>query len=69
MKLTESHPIMNVTVEIEFSNLRKDIVQIQQLINRNVRNFKSALKYGSGTANNVGNGTSWVSTGVVTVDE
>ncbi|MCD8778855.1 hypothetical protein MXE81_10005 [Mammaliicoccus sciuri] len=69
MKLTESHPIMNVPVEIEFSNLRKDIVQIQQLINRNVRNFKSALKYGSGTANNVVNGTSWVSTGVVTVDE
>ncbi|PCQ21038.1 hypothetical protein BU006_12910 [Mammaliicoccus sciuri] len=60
---------MNVPVEIEFSNLRKDIVQIQQLINRNVRNFKSALKYGSGTANNVVNGTSWVSTGVVTVDE
>jgi len=69
VKLTESHPIMNVPVEIEFSNLRKDIVQIQQLINRNVRNFKSALKYGSGTANNVVNGTSWVSTGVVTVDE
>ena len=46
---------MNVPVEIEFSNSRKDIVQIQQLINRNVRNFKSALKYGSGTANNVGN--------------
>ncbi|WP_436895057.1 hypothetical protein [Mammaliicoccus sciuri] len=69
MKLTESHPIMNVPVEIEFSNLRKDIVQIQQLINRNVRNFKSALKYGSGTANNVVNGTSWVSTRVVTVDE
>ena len=60
---------MNVPVEIEFSNSRKDIVQIQQLINRNVRNFKSALKYGSGTANNVVNGTSWVSTGVVTVDE
>ncbi|WP_436883659.1 prophage endopeptidase tail family protein [Mammaliicoccus sciuri] len=69
VKLTESHPIMNVPVEIEFSNARKDIVQIQQLINRNVRNVKSALKYGSGTAGNVGNGTSWVSTGVVTVDE
>lgn len=60
---------MNVPVEIEFSNSRKDIVQIQQLINRNVRNVKSALKYGSGTSANVGNGTSWVSTGVVTVDE
>lgn len=69
VKLTESHPIMNVPVEIEFSNSRKDIVQIQQLINRNVRNVKNALKYGSGTASNIGSGTSWVSTGVVTVDD
>ena len=69
VKLTESHPLMNEPVEIDFSNAPKDIIQIQQLINSNIKNVKSALKYGTSTTVNVSSGVSWVSTGVVTVNE
>ena len=36
VKLTEYHPILNKHVEVEFSNAKKDIVDIQQAINSNI---------------------------------
>ena len=37
VKITESHPLVNQPVEVEFSNSRKDIISIQQQINEKVR--------------------------------
>lgn len=36
VKLTEYHPILNKHVEVEFSNAKKDIVDIQQAINNSI---------------------------------
>lgn len=69
IKLTEYHPLVNVPVEIDFSNSRKDIIQIQQIINSNIKNFKNSIKYGVGTPTTVASGVDWITTGVVSIDE
>lgn len=57
VKLTESHPIMNEPVSIEFSNAKKDIIEIHNEMLRRVKSTSSAIKAGK-----LGLGTSSVKT-------
>lgn len=42
VKLVESHPYLNKSVEVEFSNARDDIIKIQQRINNEIKRMKNA---------------------------
>ena len=57
VKITESHPILNLPVDIEFSNAKKDIIDIQNEMLRRVKSTSSAIKDGK-----LGLGTSSVKT-------
>lgn len=55
VKLTKYHPLTYQPVEIEFSNAKKDIVQIQQSINRKIKNLnKTNITNQSSYASNNG---------------
>ncbi|RYD13625.1 prophage endopeptidase tail family protein [Staphylococcus equorum] len=41
VKLTESHPLANQPVEVDFSNSPIDIIKIQQQINRNIKKISN----------------------------
>ncbi|WP_337227879.1 prophage endopeptidase tail family protein [Staphylococcus succinus] len=47
VKVTESHPLLNRPVEVEFSNSKNDIVKIQQEISRKIKSVDMAVKSGS----------------------
>lgn len=47
VKLTQSHPIVNQPVEVDFSNSPTDIIKIQQGLNRNIKKVNSLVKGGS----------------------
>ncbi|WP_204172672.1 prophage endopeptidase tail family protein [Staphylococcus sp. GDY8P72P] len=47
VKLTYSHPLVNEPVEVDFSNSPKDIIKIQQNINRNIKRMNNLVKGGS----------------------
>lgn len=68
VKLTESHPLMNEPVEIEFSNSSKNIIQIQQKINSEIKKINQ-----SSNKNNIYNseviGLDYDIIGSVSVDE
>lgn len=44
VKLTESHPLVNQPVEVDFSNSPTDIIKIQQRINRNINKISNIGK-------------------------
>lgn len=44
VKLTESHPLVNEPAEVNFSNTPKDIIKIQQQINRNIKRITNRSK-------------------------
>ena len=44
VNLTYSHPLVNNPVEVDFSNSPKDIVKIQQNINRNIKKMNNLVK-------------------------
>lgn len=44
VKITESHPIVNQPVEVDFSNSPTDIIKIQQGINRNIKKVNNLVK-------------------------
>lgn len=46
-KITEYHPLLNLPVEVEFSNNKKDIVKIQQEINNRIKNVDRQIKSGN----------------------
>ncbi|MBM6630344.1 phage tail protein [Mammaliicoccus vitulinus] len=54
IKITESHPILGLPVEVDFSNERIDIISIQNKINKQM--FNNAKKIGT----NLGTGSSFV---------
>ncbi|MDW4052645.1 prophage endopeptidase tail family protein [Staphylococcus saprophyticus] len=47
VKLSYSHPLLNEPVEVDFSNSPKDIIKIQQNINRNIKRMNNLVKGGS----------------------
>ena len=47
VKITESHPLLNLPVEVDFSNKKTDIIKIQQTINRKIKNVDKQIKSGS----------------------
>lgn len=47
VKITESHPLTNEPVEVDFSNSPTDIIKIQQNINRNIKKVNNLVKGGS----------------------
>lgn len=47
ISLTYSHPMVNQPVEVDFSNSPKDIIKIQQNINRRIKRTNSLIKGGS----------------------
>ena len=47
VKLSAPHAYVNESVQVEFSNASKDIVQIQNQINRNIKNVNSLVKSGA----------------------
>ena len=47
VKITESHPLLNLPVEVDFSNKKTDIIKIQQAINRRIKNVDKQIKSGS----------------------
>lgn len=47
IKITESHPLLNSPVEVDFSNKKTDIIKIQQAINRRMRNMDKQIKSGT----------------------
>ncbi|MDW4093389.1 prophage endopeptidase tail family protein [Staphylococcus saprophyticus] len=44
VKLTESHPLANQPLEVDFSNSPTDIIKIQQQINRNIKKISNVSK-------------------------
>lgn len=44
VKLTASHPLVNEPAEVNFSNTPKDIIKIQQQINRNIKRIANRSK-------------------------
>ena len=47
VKLTQSHPLVNQPVEVDFSNSPTDIIKLQQRINRNIKTMNNLIKGGS----------------------
>ncbi|MBM6628555.1 phage tail protein [Mammaliicoccus vitulinus] len=47
VKLTESHPLLNLPVEVDFSNKKTDIIKIQQAINKRIKNVDKQIKSGT----------------------
>lgn len=47
IKITESHPLLNLPVEVDFSNKKTDIIKIQQEINRRTRKLDKQFKSGT----------------------
>lgn len=47
VKITESHPVVNEPVEVDFSNSPTDIIKIQQRINRNIKKMNNLVQGGS----------------------
>ena len=47
VKLTQSHPLVNQPIEVDFSNSPTDIIKIQQRINRNVKTMNNLVQGGS----------------------
>ncbi|OOV78912.1 prophage endopeptidase tail family protein [Mammaliicoccus fleurettii] len=47
IKITESHPLLNLPVEVDFSNKKTDIIKIQQEINRRTKNLDKQIKSGT----------------------
>lgn len=53
VKLTESHPIMNEPVSVEFSNAKQDIIDLQQDMYRRIKNSNTAMKSSSGSVKTI----------------
>lgn len=68
VKITESHPLVNVPVEVEFSNARKDIVSIQRQINEKVKKINRPSG-ASSVSSSAGVGLSFDVVGSVILDE
>ncbi|MFI3546276.1 prophage endopeptidase tail family protein [Mammaliicoccus sciuri] len=47
IKITESHPLLNLPVEVDFSNKKTDIIKIQQTINKRIKNVDKQIKSGT----------------------
>lgn len=47
VKISESHPLVNEPVEVDFSNSATDIIKIQQGISRNIKKMNNLVKGGS----------------------
>lgn len=47
IKLTQSHPLVNEPIEVDFSNSPTDIIKIQQGISRNIKKVNNLVKGGS----------------------
>lgn len=47
VKLSAPHAYVNESVQVEFSNASKDMVQIQNQINRNIKNVNNLVKSGA----------------------
>lgn len=47
IKITESHPLLNLPVEVDFSNKKTDIIKIQQSINKRIKNVDKKIKSGT----------------------
>ena len=47
VKITESHPLLNLPVEVDFSNKKTDIIKIQQTINRRIKKVDKQIKSGT----------------------
>lgn len=47
VKLTQSHPLVNQPIEVDFSNSPTDIIKLQQRINRNIKTMNNLIKGGS----------------------
>ncbi|WP_337227931.1 prophage endopeptidase tail family protein [Staphylococcus succinus] len=50
VKVTESHPLLNLPVEVDFSNSKTDILKIQQEISNRIKNVDRVVKSGSLTS-------------------
>lgn len=68
VKITESHPLMQQPVEVEFSNAKQDIISIQQNMNRKIRQVNQPSKTMSGSSA-VGIGLDYDIVGSVAVSE
>lgn len=47
IKITESHPLLKLPVEVDFSNKKTDIIKIQQAINKRIKNVDKQIKSGT----------------------
>lgn len=53
VKITEYHPFTNKPSEVEFSNSQKDLISINQVVNKRLRDMNAAIKSGKlGTGSN-----------------
>lgn len=68
VKLKKYHPLTGKPVEIEFSNAKKDIIQIQQLINRRIKDLSKA-NITNPSLSNLSNGIVGRSVGSVLLNE
>ncbi|MCY1589846.1 prophage endopeptidase tail family protein [Staphylococcus pettenkoferi] len=68
VKITESHPLTNQPVDVEFSNASKDIITIQQTLNKKIKNSFKPSKY-KHTSTNVGVGIDYDIVGSVAINE
>ena len=47
VKITESHLLLNLPVEVDFSNKKTDIIKIQQAINKRIKKVDKQIKSGT----------------------
>ena len=67
VKITESHPLVNEPVDVEFSNSKADIINIQQKINKQIKQINQPSKSVVSTASNIG--LDYDIVGSVSIDE
>lgn len=68
VKITESHPLVNQPVEVEFSNAVADIISIQQQVNKKIKQINQPSSTSS-TSSSAGVGLTFDVVGSVTLDE
>lgn len=68
VKITESHPLVNVPVEVEFSNASSDIISIQRQVNQKIKQINQPSSTSS-TSSSAGVGLTFDVVGSVTLDE
>lgn len=68
VKITESHPLVNQPVEVEFSNVASDIISIQRQVSKKIKQINQPSKAVS-TSPSAGVGLSFDVVGSVSLDE